>query len=281
MIAFNCPGCGKSFQVKYEFAGRKTKCPKCGATLLVPALAAPVAVELCSVAEATPKFCSSCGTPWQAGARFCSDCGALVSGQPAVSVIPAAPAPKRAVKCPICGAENNPDPTNCDRCKLPIGNIGSLKALQQNVIAGQRRCRNELLTSEMLEELDEDEFICYTASAERGSCFYGVTERRLISFKNTGWINTKFALEISLDFADIVSSTEVHIVAEGVMTLRASFTVHTKRGSVDYWFDASTPLVGEDESREGTNFFVKLRDAYQAYLGGSTVAGALLMRAKL
>lgn len=37
MIAFNCAGCGKSFSVKDEFAGRETRCPKCGATLRVPA----------------------------------------------------------------------------------------------------------------------------------------------------------------------------------------------------------------------------------------------------
>src|SRR5947209_6227360 len=30
MISFDCPQCGKSFQVKEEFAGRKTKCRQCG-----------------------------------------------------------------------------------------------------------------------------------------------------------------------------------------------------------------------------------------------------------
>lgn len=37
MIAFNCPGCGKSFCVKDEFAGRKTRCPKCRTRFVVPA----------------------------------------------------------------------------------------------------------------------------------------------------------------------------------------------------------------------------------------------------
>lgn len=38
MIAFKCrsPGCPGSFSVKEELAGRKTKCPKCGAALVVP-----------------------------------------------------------------------------------------------------------------------------------------------------------------------------------------------------------------------------------------------------
>lgn len=203
-----------------------------------------------------------------------------MTGQPP-SAIPAAPVPKVTVPCPVCGAENNPNPTNCDHCKLPIGNIGALRVLRQNIVAEQRRCRNELLSSEMLQELDEDEFICYMAAGERGSKCYVATERRLLSFKNIGWINAKFAIDLSLAFSEIVSSTEVHILGDGFMKLRATFTVHTNNGDAEFWFDASTPMVGEDESREGTNFFHKLRDAYQAYLSGSAVAGALLMRARL
>lgn len=36
MITFSCPGCGKSLSVKDEFAGRRTKCPKCSNPLDVP-----------------------------------------------------------------------------------------------------------------------------------------------------------------------------------------------------------------------------------------------------
>src|SRR5436190_266513 len=43
VIAFKCTGCPKTFSVKDEFAGRKTKCPNCGTPLLVPASASPVA----------------------------------------------------------------------------------------------------------------------------------------------------------------------------------------------------------------------------------------------
>lgn len=43
MIAFSCAGCRKSFSVKDEFAGRNTKCPKCGTSIVVPAAAKPVA----------------------------------------------------------------------------------------------------------------------------------------------------------------------------------------------------------------------------------------------
>jgi len=41
MIAFSCPSCGESFSVKEEFAGRKTKCRKCSATIRVPATTPP------------------------------------------------------------------------------------------------------------------------------------------------------------------------------------------------------------------------------------------------
>jgi hypothetical protein len=43
MIAFQCPGCLHRFSVKDQFAGKKTKCPKCGFALTVPASAAPAA----------------------------------------------------------------------------------------------------------------------------------------------------------------------------------------------------------------------------------------------
>lgn len=36
MIAFNCTACPATFSVKEEYAGRRTKCPKCGTTLRVP-----------------------------------------------------------------------------------------------------------------------------------------------------------------------------------------------------------------------------------------------------
>jgi predicted Zn finger-like uncharacterized protein len=36
MITFSCPHCASSFAVKDEFAGRKTKCPKCDTRLIVP-----------------------------------------------------------------------------------------------------------------------------------------------------------------------------------------------------------------------------------------------------
>ncbi len=41
MIAFSCPGCGKSFSVKDEFAGREAKCPTCRIAIRVPAAVQP------------------------------------------------------------------------------------------------------------------------------------------------------------------------------------------------------------------------------------------------
>lgn len=38
MIHFNCPACSKSFRVKDEVGGRKSKCPHCGAAFVVPSL---------------------------------------------------------------------------------------------------------------------------------------------------------------------------------------------------------------------------------------------------
>src|SRR6476620_9706678 len=54
MITFTCAGCGRSFTVPDEFAGRKAKCKSCGAPVEVPATAAtPVAP---SAPAAAPKI---------------------------------------------------------------------------------------------------------------------------------------------------------------------------------------------------------------------------------
>jgi hypothetical protein len=41
MIRFACQSCGSRFQVENKAAGKKTKCPKCGTAIVVPAAGAP------------------------------------------------------------------------------------------------------------------------------------------------------------------------------------------------------------------------------------------------
>jgi serine/threonine protein kinase len=38
MISFACPGCGEKFRVKDELAGKRGKCPKCKAAIMLPAV---------------------------------------------------------------------------------------------------------------------------------------------------------------------------------------------------------------------------------------------------
>jgi phage FluMu protein Com len=46
MIALTCPGCGKSLNVKDEFAGKRGKCPHCKQPVTIPApAAAPTVME--------------------------------------------------------------------------------------------------------------------------------------------------------------------------------------------------------------------------------------------
>jgi ubiquitin-protein ligase len=42
MIRINCPKCGKAFQVKPEYAGRKTRCRACGEIFLIENRAVPI-----------------------------------------------------------------------------------------------------------------------------------------------------------------------------------------------------------------------------------------------
>ena len=45
-IAFEC-GCGKAFRVGDGLAGKRTKCPSCGAALTVPARSAGTVIGAC------------------------------------------------------------------------------------------------------------------------------------------------------------------------------------------------------------------------------------------
>jgi RNA polymerase sigma-70 factor (subfamily 1) len=52
MIAFNCPGCGKTIQGKDEFVGTEAKCAECKTVFIVTALTTPFAGRV----ESKPKF---------------------------------------------------------------------------------------------------------------------------------------------------------------------------------------------------------------------------------
>lgn len=105
MISFACTGCGKKLQVKEEFAGRKTKCPKCGAALSVPTLSTkpPIPEQkptapVTKVSHQTPpqvelddpppvqaplqefKECPFCGEKVLARAKKCKHCGSTLDG---------------------------------------------------------------------------------------------------------------------------------------------------------------------------------------------------------
>lgn len=84
MIPFACSGCGKNFQVKTEFAGRKTKCPKCGLALLVPTPPA-----------STPRVAPSPGTPARSPAEVSKRPIPHTPGSTAVSDERAAPGGRR------------------------------------------------------------------------------------------------------------------------------------------------------------------------------------------
>ena len=50
MINFACPACGKAFDVKEEFAGRRTKCRGCGESIQVPAATTTAGIPVATFA---------------------------------------------------------------------------------------------------------------------------------------------------------------------------------------------------------------------------------------
>src|SRR3954452_12382040 len=53
MIAFSCAGCGKSFEVQDDLAGRRSRCKRCGAVMRIPA-PEPVLAPLAPLATPVP-----------------------------------------------------------------------------------------------------------------------------------------------------------------------------------------------------------------------------------
>lgn len=292
MIGFNCPSCDVRFEVDEQLVGLRKRCTKCGAALTVPERSLPPPLEKAGGGALPNRFCSSCGAALVSDARFCSSCGAQASNQNGLVAMP----PQRAaatMTCRVCGNQNGRDRNKCESCQLPIGNLAALRTIQQNVRAEQSRVRNEL-SKENQRVFDPEEFICYMAPAENGSKIYVVTERRVIAFKRVGWADDRFVRDRVLDFSEIVSMPFggsdlqfADILSSFVSsTGRLSCVVHTKRADVEFWFRlpsiVSDFLGGSnDEQAEGQRWLFKFRESYQAYMEGSRIIGARLMRADL
>lgn len=58
MIQFNCPGCGKRFDVPEQYIGKRAKCKTCGESVVVPAVStlavAPAPAPAATVPQAPP-----------------------------------------------------------------------------------------------------------------------------------------------------------------------------------------------------------------------------------
>ncbi len=85
-IVFTC-ACGRKLQVAEKLAGKKGKCPQCGAVLMIPLESEPVIEEPTpepepQVSEGPTEPCPHCAEPIAVGAVFCTKCGTdLRTGQ--------------------------------------------------------------------------------------------------------------------------------------------------------------------------------------------------------
>jgi DNA-directed RNA polymerase subunit RPC12/RpoP len=109
LIAFVCPICAKGFSVKDEFAGRKTKCPKCKTDLLVPT---PVP------AVVPPPVPAPVKTPAQK-LMPCNACGQEMA--------------IAAMACPKCGSPNNWLHPEIERFRNSFGQFGNMPAFKVNL----------------------------------------------------------------------------------------------------------------------------------------------------
>ncbi|MBN2560313.1 MAG: hypothetical protein JXQ75_05225 [Phycisphaerae bacterium] len=98
MIELTCAECGKHIRVDDKYAGKRGKCPGCGAAVVVPAKAAAIAFS-----------CSHCGHTLKVPSSYAGKKGKCPKCQHAVVVPsaqekPAAEAPAPTIVCSACGA---------------------------------------------------------------------------------------------------------------------------------------------------------------------------------
>ena len=98
MIKFACSECGKPIRVDDRYAGKRGKCPGCGAAVVVPAKAAPIAFS-----------CSHCGHTLKVPPSYAGKKGKCPKCQQAIVVPtakekPTAEAPAPTIRCSACGA---------------------------------------------------------------------------------------------------------------------------------------------------------------------------------
>jgi DNA-directed RNA polymerase subunit RPC12/RpoP len=274
MITFKCPNCAKTFRAKDEFAGKQTKCPECGAPIIVPAVSlTPSGATSLSDSQ---RFCSACGGSLQEGARFCSACGSAVSPGGAGG----APGIPTTLACPVCGQRTALGQSTCEYCKLEIGNLPALIATKHRIAAEQGRVRNEL-TDDARRVLEDNEYIGYMSPGDQGRKIYVVTEKRFVVFAvKQGLLAKRHALEFVIEFAEIISYSEMNTRRAGLITIWSYFTIHTQSGPVEFRFLVGTG-AHDYEGQQAPTFYYHFLEMYRSHIAARIPAAALLLRANL
>ena len=90
--------------------------------------------------------------------------------------------------CPSCGAINESSSWFCVNCNTILTkDVDILKKLQSRIRFGQQEMKQELrkkVSPSFINDLHSDEYFYSTLSKEQGDNFYGVTNKRLIKYKD-------------------------------------------------------------------------------------------------
>ncbi len=140
MIKFRCNSCNAGLRVGDDRAGRRGKCPKCGAVLTVPSPTSAAEAEPTGEASAaqaagaatvqTNPRCEVCGAELTFNLPNCHACGALLRKRPKAaraaegpSASAAGPAAGPGARCPSCGRSLGHLAKICVQCgvKIPSG----------------------------------------------------------------------------------------------------------------------------------------------------------------
>jgi predicted RNA-binding Zn-ribbon protein involved in translation (DUF1610 family) len=95
---------------------------------------------------------------------------------------------KNQSECPQCGARIEASSWFCPSCsKVLTSNVEMLRRLQKKFKFGQENMRQEYskkIPAHLIKPLENDECFYFTLSREQGQNFFGLTNNRLIKFKD-------------------------------------------------------------------------------------------------
>jgi predicted RNA-binding Zn-ribbon protein involved in translation (DUF1610 family) len=151
-----------------------------------------------SMAQIISLKCPNCGGLAERNQMKCQYCGAeliiLADGSSFAF--------KNQLSCPQCGARIEASSWFCPCCnKILTQNVEMLRRLQKKIKFSNEENKKELLRkvpSDCMKPLEPDEYFYCSLSKEQGENYFGITNKRLIKFKDGNYLEIPLSEIVSV-----------------------------------------------------------------------------------